>query len=87
VLRIFLRANRSTLRGASPGAPSGTQLGAVSFFHRFGSSLNVHPHYHVVVLDGVFSVLGDSEIRFHEALQLSPERVERLQADDFDVDA
>ena len=22
------------------------QLGAVSFFHRFGSSLNVHPHYH-----------------------------------------
>jgi hypothetical protein len=43
------------------------RLGAVSFFHRFGSSLNVHPHYHLVVLDGVFSRADDSEIAFHEA--------------------
>ncbi len=48
VLRIFLRAVRTTLRSASPGAPPDAQLGAVSFLHRFGSSLNPHFHFHVV---------------------------------------
>ncbi len=47
VLQIFLRAIRTTLRRRSPGAPPDAQLGAVSFFHRFGSSLNLHPHYHL----------------------------------------
>jgi hypothetical protein len=45
-------------------------LGAVSFFHRFGSSLNVHPHY-LVVLDGVFGE-ADGEIEFCEASELTP---------------
>jgi Putative transposase/Transposase zinc-binding domain len=82
VLRIFLRAIRTTLRRASPSAPSGTQLGAVSFFHRFGSSLNVHPHFHLVVLDGVFSRsgAGDPDARFHEASDLSPAHVQHLEA-------
>ena len=52
VLQILLRAIRATLRRTSPPAPPDAQLGAVSFLHRFGSSLNVHPHYHVVVVDG-----------------------------------
>ena len=51
VLQIFLRAIRTTLRHRSPRAPADAQLGAVSFLHRFGSSLNVHPHYHLIVLD------------------------------------
>jgi hypothetical protein len=37
------------LHEASPGAPNSVQdvrLGAVSFLHRFGSSLNTHFHYH-----------------------------------------
>ncbi|MEQ1857980.1 MAG: transposase, partial [Longimicrobiales bacterium] len=83
VLRIFLRAIRATLRRASPGAPSGAQLGAVSFFHRFGSSLNVHPHFHVVVLDGVFSAFSealDRDASFHEAADLSPTHVQQLEA-------
>jgi hypothetical protein len=37
VLRILLRAVRTTLRRASPPAPGDAQLGAVSFLHRFGS--------------------------------------------------
>jgi hypothetical protein len=37
VLRIFIRAVRTTLCGASPDAPRVAQLGALSFFHRFGS--------------------------------------------------
>jgi len=81
VLRIFLRAIRTTLRRASPGAPADTQLGAVSFLHRFGSSLNPHLHFHLVVLDGVFSRRDDGnhdEAPFHEA-SLQPEHWVRLQ--------
>ncbi len=55
VLRIFLRALRTTLRQASPGAGPGAQIGAISFLHRFGSSLNAHFHFHVCVIDGMFS--------------------------------
>jgi hypothetical protein len=35
VLRILLRAIRTTLRRASPPAPGDAQLGAISFLHRF----------------------------------------------------
>ena len=55
VLRIFLRAIRTTLRHASPGAGPHAQIGAISFLHRFGASLNAHFHFHVCVIDGVFS--------------------------------
>ena len=80
VLQIFLRAIRTTLRRSSPGAPPRAQLGAVSFFHRFGSSLNVHPHYHLVVLDGVFSKADDREIAFHEAYDLTPDRIAQVES-------
>jgi hypothetical protein len=43
----LLRAIRTTLRRVSPGAPADAQLGAVSFLHRFGSSLNPHLHQDV----------------------------------------
>ncbi len=75
----LLRAIRTTLRHASPGAPSDAQLGAVSFLHRFGSSLNAHPHFHVVVLDGVFSRREDGEAHFREASLFQPEHWLRLQ--------
>jgi hypothetical protein len=82
VLRIFLRAIRTTLRRASLDAPADAQLGAVSFLHRFGSSLNPHLHFHVVVLDGVFSRAEDGDharARFHEATLLQPGHWVRLQ--------
>ena len=37
----------------------GAQTGAVTFVHRFGSSLNLHTHFHVMVLDGVYVARGD----------------------------
>ena len=80
VLQILLRAIRTTLRRSSPGAPPRAQLGAVSFFHRFGSSLHVHPHYHLVVLDGVFGKHGDGEIEFHEAYELTSDRVAQVES-------
>jgi hypothetical protein len=81
VLGIFLRALRSALRDASPGAPAAVrdaQLGAISFPQRFGSSLNPHYHYHVLALDGVIS--GDVErgVRFHEATGLEARDAEAL---------
>jgi len=47
--------------------------GAVSFLHRFGSALNPHFHFHLVVLDGVFSSGPDGAVRFHEAADLLPD--------------
>ncbi len=72
VLRIFLRAIRTTLSRTSPGAPKDARLGGISFLHRFGSALNRHFHYHVIVLDGAFARDPDEEARFHEATRLQP---------------
>jgi len=53
VLHIFLRIIEAHLRKTSPGAGAQARLGAVSFVHRFGSSLNRHTHYHCCILEGV----------------------------------
>ena len=79
VLRIFIRAVRTTLYRTSPGAPHDAQLGALTFIHRFGAALNTHFHFHAVVLDGVFSKSDAGEVRFHEAAQLTPEHRAELQ--------
>lgn len=34
----------------APGAPKGARFGGLTFLHRFGSSLNMHFHYHFVVV-------------------------------------
>ena len=62
VLRIFLRAIRTTLRDASPGAGPDAQIGAISFLHRFGASLNAH--FHVCVIDGVFGEDPEGSVQF-----------------------
>jgi hypothetical protein len=79
VLRVLLRAIRTTLRRASPSATGDAQLGAVSFLHRFGSALNAHFHFHVVVLDGVFSEGDDGSVTFHEATHLTADDGLRLE--------
>ena len=87
VLHILLRALQATLREACPTAPDFAAFGAVSFLHRFGSSLNPHFHYHVCVVDGAFERVDSDQgledptagLRFHEATALSPQLLERLQ--------
>lgn len=79
VLRILLRAIRHALRHASHGAGPDAQLGAISFLHRFGSSLNPHFHFHVAVLDGLFTEEADGSVTFHEATHLSQDDAKRLQ--------
>ena len=70
VLTIFLRVVEQVLRERAPGAVPKARLGAVSFVHRFGSSLNEHLHAHCCVIDGVFEPQqGDDEaVQFREAV-------------------
>jgi hypothetical protein len=89
VLHILLRALQTTLREACPKAPRTASFGAVSFLHRFGSSLNPHFHYHLCVVDGLFQRVEEdthqdpadpkSRLHFHEATTLSPKLMENLQ--------
>ena len=39
--------------------------GGVTFIQRFGSALNLNIHYHILVLDGVYSVKGGTPRFFH----------------------
>jgi hypothetical protein len=89
VLHILLRALQATLREACPTAPGTAAMGAVSFLHRFGSSLNPHYHFHLCVVDGLFEGIEDdtyqdpahpeTRLRFHEATALTHELLEGLQ--------
>ena len=89
VLHILLRALQATLREACPTAPRTASCGAVSFLHRFGSSLNPHFHYHLCVVDGLFEKIEEDtdqdptapsvRLRFHEATPLTHEFLEHLQ--------
>ena len=60
--------------GGRPGAESG----AVCFVHRAGGSLNLNPHLHVLVLDGLLVGEPGDELRFEAALPPSPEMLERV---------
>jgi hypothetical protein len=78
VLHLFLRVIEAHLRQASAAISPHARLGAVSFIHRFGASLNRHVHYHCCVIDGVFEAVEDaSEIseagRFQPAAALTPD--------------
>jgi hypothetical protein len=65
VLRIVVYEIRKRLIACSPDVTY-PQIGAVSFIQHFGNTLNLHPHFHLVVADGIFSS-NESELHFHEA--------------------
>ncbi|MFT7665128.1 MAG: hypothetical protein ACI87A_003363, partial [Planctomycetota bacterium] len=80
VRRIFLRAvfgfyrKQARLAGHRRG-----RAGAVSRIQRFGSSLNLNPHLHTLMLDGVYSAESpSSRLGFHDATDVTQEDVERL---------
>ena len=52
----------------------------MAFVHRFGSYLNSHVHFHVLVTEGVFSARGDDEAEFHPAVDLTAEDIAIIQA-------
>jgi len=68
------------LRTHSPGAGPDARAGAVAFIHRFGSSLNLHTHFHVCVIDGVFEPDAQGAVRFYAVDELDADDAEAVQA-------
>ena len=58
---IFLWQRRAARREGIPRP----LVGAVTALQLFGSSLNLHPHFHALVPDGVFTV-DDDRAQFHQ---------------------
>ena len=75
--RIFVEAVFASYRArAKRDGVREAQCGAINFVQRFGSSLNLNVHFHVVVLDGVFTREAKSGVAFHAA---SPPRRDELE--------
>jgi hypothetical protein len=54
-------------RAATQLGVHGGQSGSVTFIQRFGGAVNLHVHFHVLVVDGVYTALADSPslVSFH----------------------
>jgi hypothetical protein len=93
-LRIFLRVILASLHAHCPSATAldrkRLQLVACAFIHRFGSSLNIHVHFHICVVDGVFEAIGEdgvfeaigedgNEVKFHALANLSADAIAQVQ--------
>jgi len=81
VLHVFVRALRSAYRReARRQGLSGGETGMVTSVQRFGGAVNVHLHFHTLVLDGVFVHEPDGTLRFHAASPPTDEDVRRVVA-------
>jgi len=65
VLKIVVDEIRKRLIACSPEVTN-PQIGSISFIQHFGNTLNYHPHFHLIVADGVFN--GEDGLEFHEAM-------------------
>jgi hypothetical protein len=66
VLDIIVDEIQKTVIHCSLDIPN-AQIGAVSYFQNFGSTLNLHPHFHIIASDGVFYRTSES-LQFQEAV-------------------
>jgi len=57
---------------AQCSGPACGRAGAITFVQRFGGSLNLHVHLHVLVLEGVFTRAGEQPPVFHAAFAPTP---------------
>ena len=67
----------SRLQGRRQGIADGKPA-AIAFVHLGGSALNLHPHTHVVVPDGLFVDEGGKQLRFHPLDPPTDEQVARI---------
>src|SRR5207245_4006848 len=80
-LHVFVRALRSAYRRqARRQGLAGGETGMVTSVQRFGGSVNVHLHFHTLVLDGMFVREPDGTLRFHPAAPPTDEDVRRVVA-------
>jgi hypothetical protein len=78
VLRIVLDVIEQALRQLSSCDPIKARFGAISYLHRFGSSLNPHVHFHCCVTDGLFSAEAEG-VKFHGIEVITEEDLQRIQ--------
>ncbi|MGO9833534.1 MAG: transposase [Polyangiaceae bacterium] len=78
--RIFVESVFASYRTrAKRNGVETPQCGAVNFVQRFGS-LNLHVHYHLVALDGVFARDAQGELLFHPAAAPTAEDLDAIVA-------
>jgi len=81
VLGLFVRAllafQRRTARRLGVSRPLN---GAVAFVQRFGSALQLTPHFHVLVPEAVFEEVDEGELRLHPLPRPTDAEVETLAA-------
>ena len=75
LLGIFIRTVGEWLASV---VPSEGKHGAVTFIQRAGSALNLNPHFHSLVPNGLYALGDDGEVRFHEAPPPSTLDVEEI---------
>jgi len=81
VLRVVLRAVFGFYRrGAKRGTAADGRTGSVTFVQRFGSAGNLNLHFHILVLDGVFTEAPDHCLRFHPAEPPTDDAIAQLLA-------
>lgn len=51
------------------------ETGSITYIQRAGSSINLHPHFHIVFIDGVYETVDGSQIKFHPAAPLTNDDV------------
>lgn len=79
VLGVFVRALRTAYRrGARTEGLAGGETGMVTSIQRFGGALNLHVHFHTLVLDGVFVAGADGALTFHPAAPPTNADVQRV---------
>jgi hypothetical protein len=79
VLGVFGRALRSAYRRQAKrqGLPGG-ETGMVTSVQRFGGALNLHVHFHTLVLDGVFVRDAGGALSFHPAAPRADADIRRV---------
>jgi hypothetical protein len=79
VLRVVLRAVFGFCRrGANRRTAADARTGSVTFVQRFGSAANLNLHFHILVLDGVFTEAAGHSLRFLPAEPPTGEAIARL---------
>ncbi len=80
VLNIFIRTVFAEMRSRAKrllGLHS-VQCGAVTFIQRFNDALQISPHFHSVVMDGIFAANANGKPEFHELPPLEDSDVLRV---------